>query len=313
MPYIHRVAVSVKDLQLSAAFYGGTLGFRNAGLPDSEENGEKKTGFRTGENPALRLVLVEQSGLARGRSGAGALHHTAFTVPTRDALLRWKRYLTDLGVPVRGPFPRLEFYSIYFDDPDGATIELATRERNTDVQLHEDPETGMVYPPDSFLAGKRDETRINAESWSEPVSEVTPDMDIEGIHHVSALTTELDRVVTLLTSGLGFSLNLKTVNHDFASMPHYFFGNREGALGTLVTYFGNPKGGRLKPAINGTGTWHHVVLSVDEPLSEVTARLEKLGYSWDTRVPGGSVHFRDPDGLRYHLIEPAGEVTGGAT
>ncbi len=38
----------------------------------------------------------------------------------------WKRWLTDNGVRVTGPYDRGYFTSIYFTDPDGQVIEIAT-------------------------------------------------------------------------------------------------------------------------------------------------------------------------------------------
>ena len=40
--------------------------------------------------------------MAPGREGIGGTHHLALAAENEEALLRWKRRLTDGGVPVTG-------------------------------------------------------------------------------------------------------------------------------------------------------------------------------------------------------------------
>ena len=54
------------------------------------------------------LVFDERKHLPRGRYGIGGTHHLAFETASRETLLQWKRWLTDAGIPVNGPYrPRL--------------------------------------------------------------------------------------------------------------------------------------------------------------------------------------------------------------
>ena len=64
-------------------------------------------------------------GTIPGHDGAGPLH-VAFAIG-RDALQEWEQHLTSRGVPIEG---RTDWSrggrSIYFRDPDGHLLELAT-------------------------------------------------------------------------------------------------------------------------------------------------------------------------------------------
>ena len=59
------------------------------------------------------------------REGIGGTHHLAFETQDRDTLPKG-RWLTDSGS--RSPVPTIgSFESIYFTDPDGLILEIATR------------------------------------------------------------------------------------------------------------------------------------------------------------------------------------------
>src|SRR5205807_4903345 len=106
-----------------------------------------------------------------------------------EALLKWKRRLTDLGIAVKGPFDRHYFASIYLNDPDGTTIEIATRGPGWTVDEDAD-RLGMEYrkPLPEMTVSNRDKERIQALTWPEPVPAITPDMALlQGMHHITAI------------------------------------------------------------------------------------------------------------------------------
>ena len=82
-------------------------------------------GDETGR-PGTAITYFEWAHAPKGRPGIGGTHHYALRVADMDGLLQWKRRLTDLGQPVDGPYDRHYFTSIYFRDPDGVIIEIAT-------------------------------------------------------------------------------------------------------------------------------------------------------------------------------------------
>ncbi|MCT9096273.1 VOC family protein [Haloarchaeobius sp. HME9146] len=61
-----------------------------------------------------------------GRDGKGTVHHVAFGVPDRDALLSWHHYLRDIGLEPTRIKDRTYFQSVYLREPGGIRFELAT-------------------------------------------------------------------------------------------------------------------------------------------------------------------------------------------
>ncbi len=73
--------------------------------------------------------------------------------------------------------------------------------------------------------------------------------DLNGIHHVTAMTSSAERIYDFFTYILGVRLVKKTINQDDIHTYHLFFADDEGQAGTDMTFFdfpGNPK------AIKGT-------------------------------------------------------------
>jgi glyoxalase family protein len=60
------------------------------------------------------------------RPGAGQTHHFALAVADDAAQLAWRETLLKAGVPVSPVRDRVYFKSLYFNDPDGHIVELAT-------------------------------------------------------------------------------------------------------------------------------------------------------------------------------------------
>jgi catechol 2,3-dioxygenase-like lactoylglutathione lyase family enzyme len=54
------------------------------------------------------------------------VHHFAFQVASADEQVAWRDYLRERGVPCSEVFERGGFRSIYFRDPDGNLLEIAT-------------------------------------------------------------------------------------------------------------------------------------------------------------------------------------------
>ena len=63
---------------------------------------------------------------------------------------------------------------------------------------------------------------------------------LNGIHHVTAITTDVQRNVDFYSGALGLRLVKKTVNFDDPGSYHLYYGDRIGSPGTLLTFFGWP-------------------------------------------------------------------------
>lgn len=102
---IDHIAIVVKDLEQTVAFYTTTLGFTIAYRETIEDQGVEAVGLHAGESVVeLLLPLSEDSPVARFRGDADTkLHHTAYRV---DDLRAELQTLKDRGVRLIDETPR---------------------------------------------------------------------------------------------------------------------------------------------------------------------------------------------------------------
>lgn len=129
-------------------------------------------------------------------------------------------------------------------------------------------------------------------------------MQLQGIHHVSALTAAAARNVRFYTGTLGMRLVKKTVNQDDPSSYHLFYADEQGSPGTDLTFFDIPHlGGRRA----GSASISRVGLRVadEDALRAWRDRLGDLGVEHDDIAPRAgrpSLALRDFEGQRLVLV-----------
>ena len=101
-------------------------------------------------------------------------------------------------------------------------------------------------------------------------------MDLGGLHHVTAVTTEASENVAFYTEVLGLRMVKKTVNQDDVSAYHLFYGDELGRPGTEITFFDWPNL-KLAPNHAGAGEVSTIALRVPgrEALEWWTKRFEE--------------------------------------
>lgn len=311
---LHHITLVTANAQRNVDFYTRLLGLR---LVKQTVNFDDPSSYHlyyadAVGTPGTVVTFFEWPHAPRGRTGVGGTHHFALRTADTDALLRWKRRLTDAGVKVRGPYDRHYFTSIYFHDPDGTIIEIAT----DGPGLHIDEPDGVPgaaaqQPPAEKTRGVRDETAIAAMTWPEPVETIDAAMSLRrGMHHISATASDVSRTDAFLQGLLGLSLVKRTANFDDPTMPHWSWGSADAAPGTLVTYFQGDA--RAQRAAMGAGQTHHYAFSVpsDDAQHAILERLHGIGYPVSPvmdRVYFRSIYTRDPDG---HIVEVATAIPG---
>lgn len=233
-------------------------------------------------------------GDGRGRWGGGTNHHLAFHVRSRESLLKWKRHLSDAGVNVTGPYDRNFFHAIYFREPDGAIFEIATTQpgfrRKEEIQ--EDA-------PEYTLIGVRSEDAIAAETWADPIPEMTPDMTLAGFHHITSVCLESERTADFYVEKVGLDLIKRTEYMDAPNGTHYYYSALPDAVpGAIITFFGFPD---QKPGQLGIGLAHHFTLAAkgDAALAEWQEILTAKGVHTtpiQDHLYFNAFYFSDPDG-----------------
>jgi glyoxalase family protein len=124
-----------------------------------------------------------------------------------------------------------------------------------------------------------------------------------GIHHVTAISGDPQVNLDFYTGVLGLRLVKLTINFDDPASYHLYYGDEEGAPGTLLTFFpwpDSPRGGR--------GAGQIVATSFAIPADSLEfweERLTKEGCDFavgDSLEGERAIRFSDPDGMELELI-----------
>lgn len=128
---------------------------------------------------------------------------------------------------------------------------------------------------------------------------------ILGLHHITAIAGNAQRNYDFYTKVLGLRLVKKTVNFDDPGTYHFYFGDKVGTPGSILTFF--PWEG-IRPGRNGTGMATAIGYAVPkDSLPFWAERFEKFDVKHETmKVRFGEQYlaFQDPDGLNLELFVP---------
>jgi len=132
-------------------------------------------------------------------------------------------------------------------------------------------------------------------------------MQLEGIHHITAITGDAPGNVDFYTRVLGLRLVKKTVNQDDPSVYHLFYADEQGSPGADLTFFEYPG---AAPGRAGAGMVHRITSRVGsaEALEFWSERLTAEGV--EAELSGDDrLRFADPEGLAHELavVETADE------
>ena len=105
----------------TAAMLTDTLGFRLVG-----EGGDRYR-FEVSEGgPGRQVDVVADPQAPQGLVAAGTVHHVAWRAPDDDTQAAWRGQLAGTGLDVTPIIDRNYFHSIYFREPGGVLLEVAT-------------------------------------------------------------------------------------------------------------------------------------------------------------------------------------------
>ena len=126
---LQHVHIQVTDSERALIYYRNLLGFDLVGQgPHHDDPGLTDLIFDVLGDGAQRLIVteVDRDQTPRAREGTGQTHHVAFGATDDPHELAWQERITHAGVPTTEVRDRKYFHSIYFNDPDGHLIEIAT-------------------------------------------------------------------------------------------------------------------------------------------------------------------------------------------
>ena len=303
-PGFHHVTLVSGHAPRTTRFYRDVLGFE---LLSPEKSGPMPAADLTfgmeGGRPGSLIAFQERPGAQRGHPGIGGVHHVAFGVADEAALLMWKRWLSQHGVPTSGPINRGYFRSLYFTDPDGQILELATAGPGYAIDEPTDALGRDVIAHHEHLLQQTDDgSEYAAKTHPEPIHAVMAPMAISGIHHVSAITADTERADRFYSRHLGLTRVKKTVNQDDLRMPHHFWANYDGhrvAPHSSWTLFQYPA--RFHRSADGVGQTHSVGFRATGP-EELEPWREELLRTGVQVEKGEGLRFRDPEGMLLELV-----------
>ena len=118
------ITISIRQREPTEAVLTRLLGMEQARSYDHD--GTEVLVFTMGEGGAgAELHVAVQPGVPSAQAGAGGVHHVAFRVDDAD-YQAWAEHLKDVRMPNSGPVDRYYFRSLYFREPNGILMELAT-------------------------------------------------------------------------------------------------------------------------------------------------------------------------------------------
>jgi glyoxalase family protein len=118
---LHSVSLTVQQAAPTVNLLTGLLGFT---VVDQTER--STTLAVNGEEPGKRIELLHSTGALPARNGLGTVHHVALAIASSDQQVQLRQELLDLGYSVTEVLDRQYFRSIYFREPAGVLLEVAT-------------------------------------------------------------------------------------------------------------------------------------------------------------------------------------------
>ncbi|QWF81559.1 ring-cleaving dioxygenase [Amycolatopsis sp. CA-230715] len=120
---LHSVTLSVSKEDETAGMLTDGLGLSFANQEDN------RLRFTAGEGgPGALVDVLVTPDAPRGLVAAGTVHHVAWRAPDEATQAAWREELVDSGVHVTSILDRQYFRSIYFREPGGTLLEVATDE-----------------------------------------------------------------------------------------------------------------------------------------------------------------------------------------
>jgi len=126
---------------------------------------------------------------------------------------------------------------------------------------------------------------------------------IPGLHHVTAIASDPQRNLDFYVGFLGLRFVKRTINFDDPGTYHFYFGDRRGTPGTILTFFPWPGARR---GIRGTGQIEATAFAISR--ASVAFWLERFKQEHvaaekaSPRFGQDVIRFTDPDGLLIELI-----------
>lgn len=119
---LHSTTLTVAHEDATAGMLG------DLGLTLDSQNGARFRFAAGNGGPGAYVDVVVTPGGTSGLTAAGTVHHVAWRAPDQALQAEWREELVEAGVNVTSILDRQYFRSIYFREPGGVLLEIATDE-----------------------------------------------------------------------------------------------------------------------------------------------------------------------------------------
>ena len=126
---IHHVTLICSNMERTVKFYTEILGMKLIKQTVNFDDPNTKHFYFGDEKgtPGTIITYFEYPNWTGGKIGVGITHHIAFIVETEKEQLEFRKKLEANNIGVTPVIDKKYFKSIYFQDPDGVILEIATR------------------------------------------------------------------------------------------------------------------------------------------------------------------------------------------
>jgi glyoxalase family protein len=118
---LHSVTLTIRQPAPTVRLLTGLLGFALVG-----ETEHTTTLAVNGDQSGKRIELLHGTNAEAARNGLGTVHHVALAIQTGEQQVELRQELVRLGYAVTDVLDRQYFQSIYFREPGGVLLEVAT-------------------------------------------------------------------------------------------------------------------------------------------------------------------------------------------
>ena len=216
---LHHITLVTRNQEVNRRFYTGVLGLRRVKLTVNQDDIFHRHLFYANEKGTTgsAITFFEWPDLPQGSVGLTSPHHLAYTVPTLEALPKWRAWLLSHGVSVAGPLPRDERISLYLRDPDGVIVEI-TKPNSENVTADYVQELNRELPA---------------------VKEITNEMRLTAFNHATPVTRNPELTVRFFTKLLGLKNSFRRTNPDQDNTALVAIGNDDQP--DFLRYLTSPK------------------------------------------------------------------------
>lgn len=271
---IGTVCLNVSHLDETADFYVNNLGFELI----QQEAGT----IHLGVGEKILLILKEKLG-AKQYPGRTGLYHFAILVPSRRALARSLRHLSETKTPLQGFADHWVSEAIYLADPEGNGIEIY-RDRSRDQWPLQDGRIQMSTEP-LDIEGILGEIAGESTSWTglEPGTQ---------IGHIHLQVSDISSADQFYTGVIGFDL----IMHFGPSAGFVSAGGYHHHVGYNTW---SSRGAGKPPDDAGGLAWYTIDLPSDEALERLKLQVTSSGHKVD--IIDGRLTLEDPSANRIIL------------